>query len=41
MREFLNGSIAAHLAHRQRRPVVVIPLSPVREGEALPWQGAS
>ena len=40
MREFLNGSIAAHLAHRQHRPVVVIPLSPVGDGSALPWQDA-
>lgn len=39
MREFLNGSVAAHLAHRQRRPVVVIPLSPVQAGAAVPWQG--
>jgi len=38
MREFLNGSVAAHLAHRQHRPVVVIPLSPVSEGSPLPWQ---
>lgn len=41
MREFLNGSVAAHLAHRQQRPVVVIPLYPVRAGAALPWQGDS
>jgi nucleotide-binding universal stress UspA family protein len=41
MREFLNGSVAAHLAHRQHRPVVVIPLSPVGDGSALPWQSGS
>lgn len=41
MREFLNGSVAAHLAHRQHRPVVVIPLSPVHDGGTLPWQGSS
>ena len=41
MREFLNGSVAAHLAHRQHRPVVVIPLSPVGDGAALPWQSGS
>ena len=41
MREFLNGSVAAHLAHRQHRPVVVIPLSPVHNGGPLPWQGDS
>lgn len=40
MREFLNGSVAAHLAHRQHRPVVVVPLSPVRDGSALPWLGS-
>ncbi|NEM90683.1 universal stress protein [Galbitalea soli] len=28
-REFFNGSTALHLAHRQHRPVVVIPLKPV------------
>lgn len=41
MRELLNGSVAAHLAHRQHRPVVVIPLSPVHDDAALPWQGDS
>lgn len=39
MRELLNGSVAVHLAHRQDRPVVVIPLSPVHDGSALPWEG--
>ena len=38
MRQFLNGSVAAHLAHRQHRPVVVIPVAPVVEGRALPWE---
>lgn len=38
MREFFNGSVAVRLVHRQRRPVVVIPLSPVPHGEALPWE---
>lgn len=33
-----NGSVAAHLAHRQHRPVVVIPLSPVGLDAALPWE---
>lgn len=28
-RELLNGSVAAHLSHRQRRPVLVVPLDPV------------
>jgi nucleotide-binding universal stress UspA family protein len=37
LHEFFNGSVAAQLAHRQHRPVVVVPLSPVGlEGE-LPW----
>lgn len=29
LHEFFNGSVAAQLAHRQHRPVVVIPLNPV------------
>lgn len=36
--EFLAGSVAAHLAHRQALPVVVIPLTPVAPGSALPWE---
>ena len=39
IQEFLGGSVAAHLAHRQHRPVVVIPLSPVPAGAELPWAG--
>jgi nucleotide-binding universal stress UspA family protein len=38
MREFFAGSVAVHLAHRQARPVVVIPTSPVPQGAALPWE---
>lgn len=38
LREFFNGSVAAHLAHRQHRPVIVVPLSPVAGGEKLPWE---
>ena len=34
--EFFGGSVAAHLSHRQPRPVVVIPLTPTEHGE-LPW----
>ena len=26
MHEFFGGSVAAHLAHRQPRPVVVVPV---------------
>ena len=39
MHDFLGGSVAADLAHRQHRPVVVIPLSPVPAGDRLPWEG--
>ena len=40
VQEFLNGSVAARLAHRQDRPVVVIPLTPVAPEDALPWESA-
>lgn len=36
-REFLNGSVAVHLAHRQHRPVIVVPLDPMAHGGRLPW----
>lgn len=35
--EFFAGSVAAHLTHRQPRPVVVVPVSPADAHEALPW----
>lgn len=35
--DFLGGSVAVHLAHRQPRPVVVIPLTPQSKGP-LPWE---
>ena len=38
VRDFFNGSVAVHLAHRQHRPVVVVPLSPVADGARLPWE---
>lgn len=38
LHEFFNGSVAVQLAHRQHRPVVVIPLSPVIGDGELPWQ---
>lgn len=38
VREFFNGSVAVHLAHRQHRPIVVVPLSPVTDGAQLPWE---
>jgi nucleotide-binding universal stress UspA family protein len=37
LREFFGGSVAVHLAHRQPRPLVVVPLSPAAEGP-LPWE---
>lgn len=39
VQEFFAGSVAVHLAHRQHRPLVVVPLSPVTGDDALPWQG--
>jgi nucleotide-binding universal stress UspA family protein len=38
VKEFFTGSVAVHLAHRQHRPVVVIPLSPLPHGSNLPWE---
>jgi nucleotide-binding universal stress UspA family protein len=38
LKQFLTGSVAAHLAHRQPRPVVVIPVAPVAEDKPLPWE---
>ncbi|WEO77137.1 universal stress protein [Cryobacterium sp. SO2] len=38
LQEFFAGSIAMNLAHRQNRPVVVIPLSPVSFDDDLPWE---
>ena len=37
IQEFFGGSVAVHLAHRQHRPVVVIPLAPVAFRDELPW----
>jgi nucleotide-binding universal stress UspA family protein len=37
MHEFFGGSVAAHLAHRQPRPLVVVPLNPTADGP-LPWE---
>jgi len=36
--EFLNGSVGVHLAHRQHRPVIVIPVDPVGFETKLPWE---
>ena len=38
--EFFNGSVAVHLAHRQHRPVIVVPVAPVASNDALPWTAA-
>ena len=38
IREFFNGSVGAHLAHRQHRPVIVVPLAPVEGPGRLPWE---
>ncbi|WP_029145268.1 universal stress protein [Microbacterium luticocti] len=38
LREFFQGSVAGHLAHRQHRPVLVVPLNPVTDGGPLPWE---
>jgi len=40
LHEFFNGSVAAQLTHRQRRPVLVVPLRPVGEEGELPWEDA-
>lgn len=41
LREFFSGSVAANLAHRQHRPVLVVPVDPVSGDAALPWDGDS
>lgn len=35
--EFFTGSVAVHLAHRQHRPVIVIPQAPVGHEGPMPW----
>lgn len=37
IREFLGRSVAVHLVHRQARPVVVVPVAPIRDSDPLPW----
>src|ERR671911_1509368 len=41
IKEFFTGSVAAQLAHRQHRPVVVIPVAPVAPGDPLPWESTA
>lgn len=36
--DFFAGSVGLHLAHRQHRPVLLIPLSPVGHDAQLPWE---
>ena len=38
LKEFFGGSVAAQLAHCQRRPVVVVPVAPVSPDAPLPWE---
>ncbi|GAB3033844.1 hypothetical protein GCM10027052_09120 [Parafrigoribacterium mesophilum] len=40
IQEFFGGSLAVHLAHRQHRPVLVVPVAPIPHGEKLPWERA-
>ncbi|PPG51953.1 universal stress protein [Rathayibacter sp. AY1E9] len=35
--EFLSGSVAAHLAHRQHRPVLVVPRADRDPSRPAPW----
>jgi nucleotide-binding universal stress UspA family protein len=41
LREFINGSVATRLAHRQHRPVVVLPRRPLEQTERLPWENGT
>ena len=38
LKEFFGGSVAAQLAHRQHRPVIVVPVAPVPADGPLPWE---
>lgn len=38
VREFLSGSVAAQLSHRQHRPIVIVPVDPVGVDSALPCE---
>ena len=37
MREFVEGSVAVHLAHHQHRPVLTVPLDVVDWKARTPW----
>lgn len=36
--EFLAGSVAVHLAHRQHRPILVVPLAKTAGPRLVPWE---
>ena len=36
--EFFTGSVAAHLTHRQTRPVLIVPISPGSFADPAPWE---
>jgi nucleotide-binding universal stress UspA family protein len=38
LHEFFDGSVGARLAHRQHRPVLIVPVSPVASDSDLPWK---
>ncbi len=38
LRDFLNGSVSVQLAHRQHRPVIVVPLQVVDWEGRAPWE---
>jgi nucleotide-binding universal stress UspA family protein len=37
VREFFTGSVAARLAHRQRRPILVVPIGELVPDDEDPW----
>lgn len=37
LRDLFHSSVSLHLEYRQHRPVVVVPLSPIIDGQKLPW----
>lgn len=41
IQEFFNGSVAAHLAHRQHRPLIVIPHPAASATTRLPWESGA
>ena len=38
LQEFFNGSVAAQLAHRQHRPLIVVPNPGTRTNAPAPWE---